>query len=320
MTAVPHRRSGQIGVVRGLINDGCPFRRDQAAALGINRKQLTAAAQGGRLRRPFLGVYVDAAMPDSRKQRLDCLRLVLPSHGVVCLRSAAWVWKVNAFGPDEQDLLVPEYVVEHHRGRMRQSAVRVREATFGPEDVIEIDGIRVTTERRPAMDLARRLRRPMALAALDAFTHRGLVTVEQLRADLDGVYRFPGVKQARELIALTEPLTESPGESWLRLRVIDAGFPRPEPQISICDRGGREVSRIDLGYRERRLGLEYDGLVYHDDPEARRHDEMRRARLRSRFGWEVHGFDRGHVLGRKPTLELVVGDLLGVAPRLPRRW
>jgi hypothetical protein len=47
---------------------------------------------------------------------------------------------------------------------------------------------------------------------------------------------------------------------------------------------------------------------------------LRRSDLRERFGWDVYGFTRGDVLGRRPGLELFVGGLLGLEPRLPRRW
>jgi very-short-patch-repair endonuclease len=33
----------------------------------------------------------------------------------------------------------------------------------------------------------------------------------------------------------------------------------PEPQVWVLDSTGRRAYRIDLAYRERRVGLEYDG-------------------------------------------------------------
>ncbi len=160
----------------------------------------------------------------------------------------------------------------------------------------------------------------MALAALDMFTHRGLVTLPELLAGVEPLAGFPGIRQARELILLTEPDTESPGESWLRLRLVDAGFPRPRPQISIVDASGREIYRIDLGWPDLKLGLEYDGQEDHSSPRQRAHDQARRADLDRRFGWTVRGVGRGEVLGRDPALELAVGEWLGRRPLLPRLW
>ena len=98
------------------------------------------------------------------------------------------------------------------------------------------------------------------------------------------------------------------------------GLSRPEPQIEVCGPDGHVCYRIDLGYRDRRLGLEYDGEDYHGSPAAQAHDASRRRDLRERFGWDVYGFTRGDVLGRRPGLELAIGGLLGVEPLLPRRW
>lgn len=181
-------------------------------------------------------------------------------------------------------------------------------------------GIPVTTPTRTAVDLARYTPRFMGLAALDNFCHRGLTDQAQLMACAQRFVGGRNIAIARQLIVWVEPLTESPGESWIRLRILDAGFPRPEAQIRMLDAWGREIYRVDLGYRERRLGLEYDGLADHDSTEDRAHDEERRERLEREFGWATYGFDRSHVLGRRPVVELVVGGLLGMEPRLPRRW
>jgi len=203
---------------------------------------------------------------------------------------------------------------------MRHPGVRVVEAFLASRDVTERGGLRLTTPVRTALDLARHLTRPMALAALDAFTHAGLATVGELTSDLGPLKGFPGIVQARELVALTEPLTESPGESWLRLRIIDAGFPRPHAQIEVVDAYGRVVYRIDLGYPGLRLGFEYDGQEFHGSGEQQAHDTTRRDDLARRFDWPVYGFGRGDVLGRKPRVELAVGELIGREPILPRRW
>lgn len=306
--------------MRDLVNGGLPFRSREGPQLGFSSSSLSRAVRGGILRRPLRGVVVDARVVDDRDLRIGCLRLVIPAHGVVWGRTAAWLYGIDSFAPGEQDLLTPECAVPNHRGRCTHPGVRGVEATLPEESYVVVDGVAVTTERRTAMDLGRHLSRPMALAALDAFTHAGLVTVIELREDLADLVHHPGVVQARELVALVEPRTESPGESWLRLRVVDAGFPRPEAQIEVCDSRGRVRFRLDLGFRDRRLGLEYDGADYHDSLAQQRDDDRRRGLLKRQHDWDVYGFGRESVLGRRPTVELVVGELLGMEPRLPRRW
>jgi hypothetical protein len=48
-------------------------------------------------------------------------------------------------------------------------------------------------------------------------------------------------------------------ESRLRLVLVDGGLPRPVTQFEVFDGAGFFVARIDLAYREARVGVEYEG-------------------------------------------------------------
>ena len=54
-----------------------------------------------------------------------------------------------------------------------------------------------------------------------------------------------------------------------------AGLPEPEVDIHLTDADGRLRYRLDLGFRETRLAIEYDGRWHHTD-EQRQLDEVRR--------------------------------------------
>ena len=97
----------------------------------------------------------------------------------------------------------------------RRAGMAGRSATVPPVDVQVIEGVPVTTPLRTALDLGRLSQRPDALVALDAFTHAGLVTIEELREAANGeaLVHQRGVRQLRQLVEWTEPLTESPGEA-----------------------------------------------------------------------------------------------------------
>ncbi len=128
------------------------------------------------------------------------------------------------------------------------------------------------------------------------------------------------MRQARYLAAVVEPLTESFGESWLRLRLVDAGLPRPQAQIQVPDAspGGY---RLDLGWPDRRVAVEYDGEEFHSSGQRRLRDERRRDDLLRRYGWTVLGVGKGEVLGRSAALEQTVAGLLGVPlTSSVRRW
>ena len=53
-----------------------------------------------------------------------------------------------------------------------------------------------------------------------------LLTLETFRAAVARYPHHPGIVLARDIARVADPAAESPGESWLRLRIIDAGFPK----------------------------------------------------------------------------------------------
>lgn len=197
--------------------------------------------------------------------------------------------------------------------------MRAFTATLPDSDVTVVGGIAVTTELRTAVDCARWLDRPDALAAVDAMLNAKLVALDALALEIETRPGFRWIAQAREIAALAEPKTESAMESRTRLRVVDAGFPRPEPQIEVYDAFGVLLGRLDMGYRKPRKGLEYDGQEFHDSAEDRQHDEQRREAIEGQ-GWDLLVVTREHVLGASHAFELAVGEFLGIAPRLwPRQ-
>lgn len=304
-----------------LVLDGCPFTAVEAHAAGVSRRDLAGLVRFGVVRRLLHDVYVDERVTDTVELRVAAVAKVLPPGAVVARRTAAWLYGIDVYGGRQRDqTLTVECVVPARRARVRRAGVRGWEETLLPEDVCSVNGVPGTTPTRTALDLARYSPRHLGLAAVDAFCHADLTTPYALQTCAE---RFRGgrfIARARELVGWAEPLTESPGESWLRLRILDAGLPRPRAQIRVCTLEGVEVFRIDLGYPDIRLGLEYDGREYHGSDEARAADRERRTRLRREFDWDAYGFDVDDVFGPNPQVEVLVGKRLGVTPLLPRMW
>ena len=115
-----------------------------------------------------------------------------------------------------------------------------------------------------------------------------------------------GVVQLRDLIPLATPLSESPGESWARIDIHDAGLPAPTPQYAI-EVNGVVKYRLDLPYPEWKIVVEYDGEEHHTSPEDRAYDAMP-ARLAQTARMDRH---RDHQ-GRLPPA--LTGDLARRAP------
>ena len=148
-----------------------------------------------------------------------------------------------------------------------------------------IAGVQVASPLRTAADLLCLLPRREALAAADALMRAHGFTVADLRRLLVRYYRRRGVVQARSLVPLVDGRSESAGESWTRLVIIDHDLPTPQPQFWISI-DGRPTYRLDLAYPRARIAVEYDGTAHHTRPADRRRDEARRAWLRA-HGWRV---------------------------------
>lgn len=202
----------------------------------------------------------------------------------VCGSTAAVLWGVDVLPPGlaEEDAPVELFIPVGTPWPRRPGICPTR--TESPGELVVHGDVTLTDPWRTALDCARSQPRYAALASLDAFAHAGMSTdflAEYCKRLRPG---SRGSRQAAELLALADCRAESPGESWTRLLVIDAGLPIPDCQVAV--RCGDDVFRLDLGYPEYRIGIEYDGRRHHTDPADRRHDARRRALIRS-AGWEI---------------------------------
>ena len=75
---------------------------------------------------------------------------------------------------------------------------------------------------------------------------------------------------------------QSPKESWLRLLLIEHGFPRPATQIRVGD--GFSEAFLDMGWEEAKIGVDYDGDQHRTDRRRYVHD-IGRNELVAREGW-----------------------------------
>lgn len=277
---------------------GLPFIGRQA---GKKLKWLLAA---GEIRQLTTDVYVASEIPDSIQLRAAAAAVQMPRGAIACGRTAAWIHGIEttALGPTQY---IP--------------AQWCRAAA----DVVEVAGVAVTSPIATTVELAMQLPRPFALSAVDAMLRSGRADRWAVRAASTAYAGRPGIHQARQILRYADRRAESPSESWLRLRLIDAGFGRPDLQVRV--KGPTRDYRIDLAYPNdpaddgRLLGLEYDSDRWHSSSRAETRDEVRRTEL-AELGWHIIPVRRPDLWGRYPALELAVGAFLSTWPRLPRRW
>jgi hypothetical protein len=255
-------------------------RIDDLRADGMGRGRIEAAVDADRLHRVSRGVYAGA--PADEQARLRALFMRLPEGTVLGFQSAA---RRYGFGGPAGALHV---IVPAGTHRPRITGVRVHEAVLPVDDVRFADGVPCAPPARTAADLARTLRRMEALPILDAALRSGACRAEELVAEAARHAGLRGVRQARELAALAHPGAECRQESQLRLVIVDGGLPPPEPQVWVYDALGTPVYRLDLGYEERKVGIEYDGRSHLD--RARMHADRERLNWLAGQGWAMRLF------------------------------
>lgn len=263
-----------------------PFTPRTARGLGISRKRLAAAVQNREVRKLFRGCYLRADIELTTMTRARAIGLVANPDSVICDRTAAWLHGVSTFDFAELDADPPleAYVL---RG---QEPTERPECDGGTRDLLPcdwmmIEGVRVTTPVRTAMDLGCKLSRRNALAAMDALARAHGFGVAEMTRLLPRYFRRRGVIQLRQLVPLVDARAESQSESWVRLEIEDRGLPTPTPQHWIVV-DGVPTYRLDLAYPHARVAIEYDGEEFHSGAEARRRDAVRREWLRQ-HGWTV---------------------------------
>lgn len=178
-------------------------------------------------------------------------------------------------------------------GRVKRRGVVGHRAPLLARDVRFINGVALTSPEWTWVDLAAILGRDALVAAGDALLAREnpLSSLEAIQEVVDRRPKVKGIRMARAILPLLRRGVDSPLESKLRMRILDAGLPEPLVTQPVHDAHGNYVSTPDLQYREYRIALEYEGEHHLTDPVQWGRDIERDDRLRS-MGWIVLRFSK----------------------------
>jgi hypothetical protein len=242
----------------------------------ISRRVFEAELNSGSLERIWQGIYCRGEPSDVL--RLRGLDLSCGTAVAVCLGTAAAMYGFDTEEPADLHVLSPPGC------RLRScDGLVVHRRDGAPLDIV--GGRPATAPAWTAVEVARSLRRPRALATLDAALRSGTCNRAELWRMAAQQAGRRGIVPVRELIPLADGLSESPMESEARLAMIDGGLPVPELQYEIID-GNGELRRVDFAWPDERVAVEYDGLDWHSGPDALRRDRRRTAALLD-VGWVV---------------------------------
>lgn len=245
----------------------------EALGDGLKRHELR------RWYRPmFRGVYIPKRATPSLRDRTVGAWLTSDRKGVIAgvaasaLHGAEWV--------DDNEPV--EILVDERR---RQSGLIIRMDRLADDEVTTVANLPATTTARTAFDLGRYQKRSAAIARLDALMRAAPFSTDEVSMLMQRYGPVRGVRQLRDLLPLVDPGAASPRESWLRLLLIDNGFPIPETQIPVLD-GGVPFAYLDMGWRHIQLAVEYDGDQHRTDRPQYVKDMRRHPRI-EKCGWEV---------------------------------
>lgn len=264
----------------------------EAREAGARRRQISA--DGRRISR---GLYLSEAVTPSLLSRCRAWTRLLPPDAAFGLETAgALVGAPLTRVPEEiHAILRPRPVLPQRRGL----AVHARD--LADDDVVESAGLRVSSAAQLYLDLAPRIPPAELVAVGDYLLRTRRLTTAALERRLERADRVRGAVRARRCAPLLSPLAMSRPESLLRYWLVDSDLPDPEPQIEVIRHRGREVVHADLGYREWKVALEYEGRQHAEGEQFDR--DVDRYSLMSADGWLVLRFARRHLTGPWVTVE-----------------
>ena len=254
-----------------------PFTIYEGRSLGLSPKRLRARdlMGAGRL------IRVHAGIPPALSEQARVLAAATPG---------AWVSHETAalllgLGLPPWLSLEPKIHLSkpHSLPRVRRKGVVGHRVYVIPGEVVEVDGIPVSGPARTWLDLAHQLPLPYVVAMGDQLLRiprPGLELRSHPYAHMEGLRllirqhpNMKGVEKARLALDDMRVGADSFPETFLRMALLDAHLPEPELQLQLDPEDPRSPA-ADLGYRQHRIAVQYDG-VHHRSREQQSRDNRR---------------------------------------------
>jgi hypothetical protein len=236
----------------------------------------------GGIEGPFLGTE---ALADGRVTRRGLKRGYRPEYRNVYMpknqlltpttrAKAAWLWAgrqatlggLSAAAMHGSQWIDAKEPADLFRLGDAVEGINIHRDKLAADEFGAVDGMPTTTPARTAYDLGRRDSLDRAVMRLDALANA--TRIERCEVDMliDRHAGARGIVQLRRAVELMDGGAESPQETRTRLLLIAAGFPRPQTQIVVCDEFGYFIGRVDMGWTEWKVAVEYDGPQHWASP------------------------------------------------------
>lgn len=228
------------------------------AANGLTPNEIRAKVHAGELTRVRRGVYDAVTELGIVEEHRRLIRATVPAvheNNVISHVSAGVVHGV----PVPSQLLGRVWMTRRSSGHGRSTRlVTVKNTALDRDEVMQLDGLTVTTPGRTVADLMRTQPYEWGVVACDAALRTGIIS-DDIRASLTRHPRLRGVPRASTAMTFADSRSESPAESVSRVSMARAGIPAPVLQWELFNRDGEFVARPDFAWPDARLVGEVDG-------------------------------------------------------------
>ncbi|UKA54947.1 hypothetical protein LFT45_03080 [Arthrobacter sp. FW305-BF8] len=182
--------------------------------------------------------------------------------------------------------------------------------TLLPGEVIEYDGVRLTSPARTWLDLASVLAADELVIAGDSLVcshgpdfprpREPMCTVEDLRAAIARHPGMRGIRTARSAVELVRVGSDSQPETRMRLHLIRSGLPEPVLNYVVTGVSGRPVLWPDAAYPAQRVAVQYEGSHHNAADQYLR--DIRRADIAAEHGWLEVRVSKFDLAGDRPAV------------------
>lgn len=227
---------------------------------------------------------------------------------ILVLCSAARVMGMPVPAPQEGDWRIH---LARRRGfaAPRRANVAGHRLTLAPDEVMEYDGVRLTTPARTWLDLASMRNSVDDLVAVGdylvsshgedfPFPRDPICRIPELRNMVGRHPGLRGIRKAREALELIRVGVDSVAETRMRLALIMAGLPEPVLNFVVRGDSGQPVLWPDAAYPDHRIALQYDGE--HHACEDQYQKDIVRAEVSARYGWYEVRISKNDLKGDRP--------------------
>lgn len=260
------------------------FTTSQATAAGLSAPVLVKLVKAGVLRHPGRGLYAVEALAEpeaeSWHRQLCAGAFLLYPDAVLAGTSALLAHGITVWGAPLGTPTITRPI--QRAGGM--SAFWVRPARG---DSVSTDWGAASPPAAALVQHAVDHGIVTGVVSADAALREGVVTLDELAAQLEGVATWPHSSRAASMLRLVDGRRESVGESRCGVALAMAGID-VTPQVPIADECGGFVARVDFLVNGTKVIIEFDGKVKYaaGDPSVLWHEKRREDRLR-RLGYVV---------------------------------